>query len=223
MRPKKLLFYTPGIYSLALLLPALMLQFYWYTISRKQFTTEVIWYDPNDTTYFKRTIPTRNYAQVRVNGNNISSKAQLDSIKRAVYLLASKVDTTNGVHVHFADTARYESFVEILNAVNSSDSSIDYRAYQNDFWIFNRTGILYRESRMKFYGCGTYQMMLRPPKQSRADFVFEYYFDKRLLPVATILILSGFLAWRKVKRLPLTHSACPINFTLTFSHWMIGL
>jgi hypothetical protein len=196
LRPKKLLFYTPGIYGLALLLPLLMLQFYWYTISRKQFTTEVIWYDPNDTTYFKRTIPIRNYSQVHVNGNNISSKAQLDLIKSTVYLLATKVDTVHGVHVHFADTAKYESFVEVLNAVNSNDSIIDYRAYQNHFWIFNRTGLSYRESRMTF-GCGTYQMMLLRPKQSHAAFPFQYYFDKRLWPVVTVLVLLGFIAWRK--------------------------
>jgi hypothetical protein len=155
--PRKLNFYTPGLYSLALLLPLCMLQFYWFTISRKQFTIEVRWYDPSDTSYFAQKIPVRNYTFVNITRDDIANKARIDSIKKAVLELSSCADTTSGVRVHFSDTARYESFVDVLNIVNSDDRLFPYQVYQNDFWIFYGSKDV---DNPKQFICGTHSLDL---------------------------------------------------------------
>ncbi|MBT1704935.1 hypothetical protein [Chryseosolibacter indicus] len=66
----------------------------------------------------------------------MTDKVKIEYARVLLHEMTTLFDTTRGVHIIFADTAKYESFIDILDYYNQQEG-LAYRPHENNFWIFN--------------------------------------------------------------------------------------
>jgi hypothetical protein len=196
---KKVKVYVPGLLSLLLLLPLLVYQLSRWGIFDKEYVMEVTWYSPVlDSRYSQELLPSKEYVHINFTGNPLTDKTKIEYVKILIDEMVSSFDTTRGVHIVFTDTAKYESFIEILNFCNNQDG-LAYAPHESDFWIFNRIKseehreILWRGS------CIVMTSLNEPEDQRNFAWALSYSVNKRYWPIGLLFIL---LAISSLKRRP---------------------
>jgi hypothetical protein len=199
MRPKKLIFYAPGLISLAILLPLMMHQFNDRGYFKKYYVLESTWLNPKDTALQKwYKLPERKWLQVNLIGNKAMDHSQLKGLRTVVHTMMTTYDTINGVHIRLTDTAKYESLVEIFDIAQLYDR-IAYCCHKNDFWFFINDR--YRGPEPDYhFSCGTpFVVSHLPSHASMFDFPLQYTFSKGLWLMWVILGLLGLSAVRTIR------------------------
>jgi hypothetical protein len=200
MRPKKLIFYTPGFISLMILFPLLMHLLIESGGFKNYKIIESKWIDPRDTLaqqWPTAALAKRNWSRVDLTGDYRIDQSRIEQVIDAVNNMIRKHDTINGVLVHFTDRAKYQSLVELINIADRYMIT-GYSGIENDYCLFLRGR--FEEPRREYFFCGdpSYHLPL-PSQASIFDFPLQYTFNKRLWPVWVMLGLLGLLAVRTIR------------------------
>jgi hypothetical protein len=138
IKMKKIKVYIPGILSLLLLFPLIMYQLLARGYLNKNYVLEVTWYSPEISDANGQKFPVeRNYTTINLTGNARNDKITVAYAKLLITEMLTEFDTTKGLHLHFADTAKYESFIEVLDFCDQQQT-LSYAPNNSDFWIFNK-------------------------------------------------------------------------------------
>jgi hypothetical protein len=105
-------------------------------------------------------------------------------------------DTTSGVRVHFADTSKYESFIEVLDFCSQQDALI-YAPYENNFWIFNRFKNEEEKNYRPFGSCIPLSDRYIVEENDNAAWSYADVLDKKLWPLAVLFALLVGVSFRK--------------------------
>lgn len=191
--------YVPGLISLVLFFPLAMFQLYRYGAFEKSYVSEVNWYSPELTRpHDLQFPPVRDYQVLTLNGNKKDDNTKRNFAQIAIREMLAMNDTVNGLRVHFTDTARYESFVRVLD-ICMQEGALTYAPYKNDVWIFNRIRNLEESKRISYWICGTLSLKSNVPF-SRCDTLslpFRYDYDTRFWPILLMLVVLTGLSFRK--------------------------
>jgi hypothetical protein len=194
---KKPKFYVPGLLSLCVLFPLLMYKLSQWGIFHKDYVLEVMWYNPIATPYSHVSpLPSRNYTLINLTGEAADDNIKIQYAKLLVKEMVHQFDTTRGVRIHFADTAKYESFIEVLDFCSQQDA-LGYAPHENDFWIFNR----FKGEEEKNLGwlgsCIVYTPINTGEEKNEMAWAYAYTFDKKFWPLAVLFITLSVLSFRR--------------------------
>jgi hypothetical protein len=186
-------FYVPGLISLFLFFPLALFQLKQYGAFEKSYALEVNWYSPElvDLQF----PPARQFQVISLNGNKRDDDIKLNFAQIAIQEMLAMNDTVNGVRVHFTDTARYESFIRVLDICLQEDG-LSYAPYKNDVWIFNQNPITVLDGCIAFSHpfCGTFAGSI---ENGRVPFPFRYHYDTRFWPILLMLVALCTLSFTK--------------------------
>jgi hypothetical protein len=130
-------FYVAGFISLLLLFPLCMVQLKQYHAAQKAYVLEVVWYDPDHPGVFgPKAPPARDYQVIDIAGHKEHDRLKLNYAQLAIREMLHRHDTLTGIKIHFADTARYGSFIHALDICHQENAQT-FVAFENDLWIFN--------------------------------------------------------------------------------------
>lgn len=147
--------YVPGLISLVLLLPLTLFQLDQYGAFERAHVLEVNWYSPEHRRPYDLPFPpARQYQVFTLNGNEKDDKLKLAFVQLTVRKMLAMYDTVNGIRIHFTDTARYESFVRVLD-ICMRENALIYTPYKNDVWILNQIRNEEERKRISYWTCGT--------------------------------------------------------------------
>jgi hypothetical protein len=193
---RKLKLYAPGLFSLLLLFPLLLHQLLLWSIFDKEYMLEVTWHHPVFASDGQQEVPPpRDYAVFNITGNAAKDNIKIEYAKILIYELLVSFDTIKGVHFQFADTAKYHSFIEVLDYCGGQLRA-PYAVYENDFWVFMpppRTGAVRQHS--GFSSCMNFTPVNVPNEESNLNVLF----DKQFWPITLLfllLTLVSFIRWR---------------------------
>lgn len=140
MRCSRKLLYLPGMICLLGLYPVLIHQLERWKVFENYHTMMITWYstDPHlRDLYDQQSIPMIKYQMVNLTGDEESDNIKIKCARGFIREMALLADTTKLVRIHFEDTSKYDSFVQILE-VCRKEKMLKYALYQNDCWIFYR-------------------------------------------------------------------------------------
>lgn len=141
IKAEKLIFYKhtiyrPGLISLCIFFPISMLMLDKNKAFKKQYILEVCWYDPHHNIPCNLLLPpARDYLTINLTGSQENDKLKLDF---AELIIKENLDDGNimkGVRLHFADKAKYGSFVRALEICNK-ETRLKFVPYKSNIWIF---------------------------------------------------------------------------------------
>jgi hypothetical protein len=187
---KKMKIYVPGLLSLLLLFPLLLYKLSHSGIFDKEYVMEVTWYSPAIKNAYMQTFPpSKDYIDIHLTGNALTDKVKIEYAKVLVDEMITLFDTTRGVHLIFADTAKYESFIDILDFCSQQDG-LAYAPHESNFWIFNR---FKNEEQKKNMWVGGYCIVMTPLEHPEAKDNFAwalgYGMDNRFWPIGLLFML----------------------------------
>ena len=162
---------------------------------------DVSWYSPQsdwpfELEYNLKFAPARHYQLIIITGNRKEDETKLDYAQLAIREIVALGDTVNGVRVHFNDTARYESFVRVLN-ICLEEGMVPYVPYKKDIWIFNRIGSVDEGKRPQYSFCGMHGPRTHARSEGLLPFPLHYNYDKRLWPIFLTLTILAALSLRR--------------------------
>jgi hypothetical protein len=190
--------YVPGMISLLVLLPLTLYQFTERLIPKPERTLEITWYTPDMPDYYGMHAPQkRNYIPINLTGNEADDNTKIHFARRHVRNMIASYDTLTGVHIHFHDKSKYELFIRILEVCDRKDT-LQYTAYENDFWIFNAVQNKQPEELKFRFVCGTSYMKWVKAADNKIDWV-GYVYDRLpyFLFVSSAFVVLGVLGIRK--------------------------
>lgn len=181
--------YVPGLLSLLLLVPLLLYKLSHWGIFDKEYVMEVTWHSPAiENLYVQKFPPSKDYVDINLTGNALTDKVKIDYVKVLLDEMVTLFDTTRGVHIIFADTAKYESFIEILNFCDQQDG-LAYAPYESNFWIFNRFKNEEQKKNMWLGSCIVMTPLEDPEAKHNFAWALAYGVDNRFLPIGLLFIL----------------------------------
>jgi hypothetical protein len=180
---KKLRMYVPGLLSLCLLFPLLLHKLTQWGVFQKDYILEVAWYSPTAVTSIFP--PPRDYTVINLTGDAPDDHIKIQYAKIIVNEMVTQFDTTRGVRVHFADSSKYHSFIEVLAFCNQQDV-LGYAPYENDLWIFNLFESEEQRKHMPIWSC----LPLTLPD-------VDYTIQQELWPLIFLFILLSGLSLRQ--------------------------
>jgi hypothetical protein len=193
---KKSKIYVPGLLSLFLLFPLLMSKLSQWGIFHKDYVLEVTWYNPVATPYTQVfPLPSKNYTVVTLTGDASEDHIKIQYAKLLLKEMVHQFDTTRGVRIHFSDTAKYESFIKILDFCSQQDA-LGYAPHENDFWIFNRFKNEEEKKRRWFGSCIVFTPINTDEEKDEMAWVNAYTFEKKFWPLAVLFITLSVLSFR---------------------------
>ena len=92
--------------------------------------------------------PVRNYREVILTGNLGQDVPAIQNAQAFIRQMYQEIDTVNGVHFLFKDSASYGTFVSLLNFFKQ-DSIRYFAIYDNSIWVLK-----YPELKLSFLPCG---------------------------------------------------------------------
>jgi hypothetical protein len=186
---KKVKIYVPGLLSLLFLFPLLMHKLSNSRIFDKEHVMEVTWHNPEiENRYARKFPPSKDYIDINLTGDTLTDKVKIEYAKVLLDEMVTLFDTTRGVHFVFTDTAKYESFVEILNFCSQQDA-LAYAPHGSDFWIFNRFKSQEQKEYMRFGHCTFRDPLNVPEVKHNFAWAIAYGVDYRFWPVGLLFIL----------------------------------
>jgi hypothetical protein len=186
---KKMRIYVPGLLSLLLLFPLLLYKLSHWGIFDREHAMEVTWYSPAiDNLYIQKFPPSKNYIDINLTGN-ATDEVKIEYAKVLLVKMVSLLDTTMRVHIIFADTAKYESLIEILNFCSQHDN-LAYALYESNFWIFTRFENEEQKENMWSGSCTD----MRPLEDPEAKHNFAW---ARFWPIGLLFILLVVFNFRR--------------------------
>jgi hypothetical protein len=175
--PKRRLLFTPGIISLALLLPVSLIWLSDIGIFRPTYVIDANWYDSTDYRYVNTKRP---HATIILDGSATDSE-KLREVKRMTTEWITKGDSSRALKVHLTDEAKYQSVVDLF-ALANAEASLLCMADKSDVWIFISK---YRPTPRGLM-CGTMYMLRQGPRMESSSDLWE---SLKLWPVTVMLIV----------------------------------
>jgi hypothetical protein len=148
------------------------------------------------TIIFELLYHSRKTRKIKKSVNRKEDETKLDYAQLAIREIVALGDTVNGVRVHFNDTARYESFVRVLN-ICLEEGMVPYVPYKKDIWIFNRIGSVDEGKRPQYSFCGMHGPRTHARSEGLLPFPLHYNYDKRLWPIFLTLTILAALSLRR--------------------------
>jgi hypothetical protein len=163
--------------SLLVLLPLTLYQLSERLMPTKERILEVTWYDPDAKDDHRMQSPQRrSYTPINLTGNEADDSTKIHFARHHVLSMIATYDTLTGVHIHFHDKSKYESFIRILEVCDGKDT-LRYSAYENDFWIFNAVPNKQPEEFKFPFVCGTSYMRLAMSEDNKINWD-RYIYDR---------------------------------------------
>lgn len=130
MKPRKIILYKPGIISL-ILLPIISIGYAYFKGGFTEYRTIPITYYSAKNPFFK--IPERKYEKFIIDNRSGVDK-ELEAINKKIDRIYKLNDTIDGIQIHFAGAAKYESFIKALNVVLLG--KYNWIVDKDNIWIF---------------------------------------------------------------------------------------
>ena len=217
MKKYRKIYYVPGMISL-ILLPVLCI-FYLDKHYYEECCIEIVVpekYNPTrytntpkglrfDTTLLSIPENRRIYTTFEFNGNDEINKIRLDSSTTLLKQIILTEDTINGVRFILGDSAKYSTFIEILDLC-FTDSFPTFVPYENDvWWLYTKKS---EEIKQRIREIKKEKERIRelPPieKQSFTEKINAFFHDENIIKMKYFFVLftvfsiiSIFYTWRK--------------------------
>ncbi|GAL85813.1 hypothetical protein MYP_3042 [Sporocytophaga myxococcoides] len=148
MKPRKIILYKPGIISL-ILLPIICIGYAYFKGVFIEYRTIPLTYHSAKDPFLK--FPERIYEKIIIDNRSEVDK-ELETINKKIDQICKLNDTINGIQIHFAETAKYESFIKSLNVILRG--KYKWFVDKDNIWIFRYPEV--EDSTEAFYFiCGT--------------------------------------------------------------------
>jgi hypothetical protein len=193
---KKMKIYVPGLLSLLLLFPLVLYKLSHRGIFDKEHVIDVAWYSPAiEDPYVQKFPLSKDYININLTGNALTDRVKIEYVKVLVHEMLTLFDTTRGVHIIFADTAKYESFIDILDYCNQQ-GGLAYAPYESNFWIFNRFKNEEQKKTMWVGSCMVMSPLKYPEEKNNLAWAFAYGMDNKFWPIGLLFILLVILNFK---------------------------
>jgi hypothetical protein len=203
MRRHKI-YYIPGLISLLILFPLLYEALQKEKARHDYRVLEVFMFDPaelfnnrlNQQFYYAYP-PLRDYLTLELTGDAIMDKVKLDYAQLRIREIENTGESIDGLNIHFADSAKYGSFVRAFDLLKRENATL-YLAAKRDIWFWAAPKPRISDARAAYFGgCVCYdQVIVDPGTASQLEdlfYRFKPYWPISILFIALVLCAVRFM------------------------------